>query len=362
MSFVEACVTTAAGSAMKAVRQTHGKPRGRQLLRTLAGKKNILVTTHEHPDPDALAAALAMQTLLKAKLESAKVTVSVKGAYGGGLNAAFVQYTDLRPTGWEPDKLASYDAIVLLDTQPTFGNSPLPAGLLPTVVVDHHRSKRGRRPKCDFRDIRPDVGASSTIIFSYFMELEVPIPRDLAAVLLFAIETDLAGAASQPDELDNLALSSLTLLADTRKLYKMRYIDIPQSYFVGFSQVLASAMYYDNALIAHLQSSDSPEKPAVMADMLLRFDQVIYALVTAEVPGALTLSLRTYHQGMSAADLMRRLLKGLGDGGGHLTKAGGAIHLQSVTPAEIERLLATLRRRFLRALGIKNTRGARLVP
>ena len=52
------------------------------------------------------------------------------------------------------------------------------------------------------------------------MELEAPISASLAAVLLYAIESDLAGAAGKPGELDNIALSSLTLIADT-----LRYID-----------------------------------------------------------------------------------------------------------------------------------------
>ena len=43
------------------------------------------------------------------------------------------------------------------------------------------------------------------------MELEVAIKPDLAATLLYAIESDLAGAAGTPGELDNIALSSLTL-------------------------------------------------------------------------------------------------------------------------------------------------------
>ena len=38
-------------------------------------------------------------------------------------------------------------------------------------------------------------GATSSIIFSYFMELEAPIKPDLGATLLFGIESDLAGAA-----------------------------------------------------------------------------------------------------------------------------------------------------------------------
>ena len=90
-------------------------------------------------------------------------------------------------------------------------------------------------------DIRTDVGASTSIVFSYFMELDAPITPDLAATLLYAIESDLAGAAGTPGELDNIALSSLTLKADTNKLYRMRYVDLPQSYYLAYAAGLNSA-------------------------------------------------------------------------------------------------------------------------
>src|SRR6185503_17771308 len=106
---------------------------------------------------------------------------------------------------------------------------------------------RARRPKCAFCDVRNDVGATASIIFSYFMELEQPISPDLGATLLLAIESDLAGAAGQPGELDNIALSSLTLIADTRKLYKMRYAELPQDYFISYAQGLNNAVFYDSA-------------------------------------------------------------------------------------------------------------------
>ena len=69
---------------------------------------------------------------------------------------------------------ASFDAIVLLDTQPQFAFSPLPPGRKPTAVIDHHRTGRGRKAECAFCDVRTDVGATSSIVFSYFMELESP--------------------------------------------------------------------------------------------------------------------------------------------------------------------------------------------
>ena len=362
-AFVESCAKTVTGSAAAVARRSRGHPKARQLLKLLADKKKILVTTHQHPDPDALASCVAMCTLLQHKVAGADVKVSFKGGIGGGLNEQFAKLTELNPVPWDDAALADYDAIVLMDTQPGFGNSPLPAGVMPLVVIDHHRKGRAKKPKCGFCDIRPDVGAVSSIVFSYFMELDVKISPDLGATLLFAIESDLAGAAGQPGELDNVALSNLTLIADTRKLYRMRYLDLPQNFFISYAQALNNAVFYDSALMSNLDQIPSPERPAIAADFLLRFDQAKWALVSGMIGPYLLLSLRTYPGGkMSAAELMGRLVRGMGEGGGHRSKAGGAIRLKDGSAAEIERVRNVIRRRYLRALGIKGARAQRLIP
>src|SRR5688500_4744145 len=179
-AFVESCTKTVTGSAAAVARQSRGRPKARQLLRALAGKKKILITTHEHADPDALASCIALCDLLTQQISGIEVAVTIKGEMGGGLNEAFVKYTDLKPIPWDESILVNYDGVILVDTQPSFSNQPLPQTVTPIAVIDHHRS-RARRPHCDFCDIRPDVGATSSIIFSYFMELEQKITPDLGA-------------------------------------------------------------------------------------------------------------------------------------------------------------------------------------
>jgi nanoRNase/pAp phosphatase (c-di-AMP/oligoRNAs hydrolase) len=360
-AFVESCVQQAAGSALAAAKLTRGKPRATKLIKCLADKKRILITTHAHPDPDALAASSAMLYLLRAKRRDATVHFSVKGQIGGGINDAFTRYAKLDLEPWDDSKLATYDAIILLDTQPTFAYSPLPPNLPATAVIDHHPA-RGRKPQCPFCDIRSNVGATSSIIYSYFMELGVPIPPDLGATLLYAIESDLAGAAGMPTDLDNMALSSLTLLADMHRLYQMRYVDLPQNYYVSYAAGLSSAVYFDNVMLAHIDAIDSLEKPAVIADFLLRFDKVIWCLVSGVQGNRLILSLRTSDTKHAAGEIMRRLVNKIGEGGGHRSKAGGFVPLENGSPTEIERVRQTLKRRLLRSLGIKMSRGQRLVP
>jgi len=355
----EASVPTAIGSAAAANRARHGAP-ARRLLRLLSVKRDILLTTHLHPDPDALASGLALGRLLQSRLPESRITLSVKGDIGGGYNIGFLQQTELALAPWDEQALGRFDAIVLLDVQPLFKLSPLPAGIAPFAVIDHHPS-RGRRPACAFCDIRTDVGATSSIVFSYFMELGMEIPPDVAAALLFGIESDLAGAAGQPGDLDNIALSSLTLLADPRRLYKMRYAPLPRSIYEGFWEGLSNAVYYDSALITHLDEIHSAEVPAVIADFLVRFDQVQWVLVTALSGSSLVLSLRNERTKLSAADIMRRLVRGIGEGGGHRAKAGGLIALENTSPACVEHIRKRLCQRLLRALKIPSSRGQRLI-
>jgi nanoRNase/pAp phosphatase (c-di-AMP/oligoRNAs hydrolase) len=360
-AFVESCVQSVSGPAAAAERRARNRPRAKQLLRALAGKKNILLTTHQHPDPDALASCLALCTLLTAKLPRTKLSMSVKGRMMTGVNEQFIRNSNLTLLPWDDSKLAEFDAIILLDVQPQFAYSPLPAGVLPFAVIDHHRSSVRKHPKCAFCDIRTDAGATASIVFSYFMELEQPITPSLGATLLYAIESDLAGAAGTPGELDNLALSTLTLLADTRKLYQMRYVALPQTFYQSFTLGLQNATYYDNALISHIDTIDTVEKPAIIADFLLRFDKVNWALVSAIYEGKFVLSVRTSDPKRSAADMIKRLLKDIGEGGGHRTKAGGFIPITDNTPAEIDRIRKMLVRRYLRVLHIRKARAQKLV-
>jgi hypothetical protein len=85
--------------------------------------------------------------------------------------------------------------------------------------------------------------------------------------------------------------------------------------------------------------------------------------VTAVHESKLVMSIRTSNTSkLSAADMAKRVLRQIGEGGGHRTKAGGFIRLETGSNAEVDRVREMLRRRYLRALGIKGQRGQRLVP
>ena len=358
-AFVDAAVAALTDSAAKAERHQPVRPRLSKLLKALAGRSKIIVTSHLHPDPDALGSAQSMAVLLAALLPDAKVRVCLRGQVGGGLNAGFTRVSGLDYECWDDQAIDENEAIVLVDTQPGFANSPLPPGVLPTVIVDHHRG-RGRKAKVAFADIRIDVGATASILFSYFLEAKIAISPALAATMLYAIESDLSGIAGTQGGLDTIAISSLVLLADTKRLYQMRYVDLPPTYYAAFAETVQHAVTYDDLIVSHLVKVDYAEMPGVMADFLLRCRGVSWTMVTALHDGRFVFSVRTTSHDRSAGEVARRISDGLGDGGGHLTKAGGAIPLKTGTAREIAALRTRLERRLLRCLEIPFSHASKL--
>ena len=134
-------------------------------LAGLAGRKSALVYMHDNPDPDALAAALGLGRLLEHELGAA-VTLGHGGIVGRAQNRAMVDTLGMPLAPVEKIDPDAFDLIAIVDSQPETGNNSLPPGHRIDVVVDHHpvRPASARAPWCD---IRPDFGATSTIVFEY---------------------------------------------------------------------------------------------------------------------------------------------------------------------------------------------------
>lgn len=358
--FVDACLSTMTDSTVAVEKEQRVRPRIKKLIKALADKKNIVVTSHLHPDPDALGSCQATLVLLKSLFPEANIKIRLRGQVGGGINDGFTKISDLDYEPWHAkDTLDEFDAIVLIDTQPGFANNPLPEGVVPTVIIDHHRG-RGRRAKAVFSDIRIDVGATASILFGYFMEAKLAISPELAATLLYAIESDLSGIAGQQGGLDTIAISSLTLLADTKKLYQMRYVDLPADYYASFGETVKAATVHGDLIVSHLDEVRFPEMPGVMADFLLRCRGTNWTLVTALHEGRFVFSLRTKSTQRSAGEVARRISEDLGDGGGHLTKAGGALRAAHETQTDLHDLRIRFAKRLMRCLKVPIGRGTKL--
>jgi nanoRNase/pAp phosphatase (c-di-AMP/oligoRNAs hydrolase) len=297
-----------------------------ELREILSGKGRVLILPHNDPDPDGIAAALGMRYLLSEFL-SIEAQIVFHGIIGRAENKALVGYLH-RPLR----KLSSIDfqlgyPIALIDTQPGAGNNKLPGGIRPWIVNDHH-AWREESANARFVDIRPDVGASATIITGYLRAAGLDLPASLATALFYGIKTDTMSLGRSASPLDASAYFYLQPQIDVNALINIERAQVPKNYFSSLVKSLHAARTYDDdLLIVDLGVVSYPDLGAEMADLFLRLQGIKWVMCIGEYRHELILSVRSRSRRAGAGNLARAIVGSLGSAGGHGTMAGGQISL-----------------------------------
>ena len=145
---------------------TNNKTRLEKLQELTRGKRKVLIVTHNHPDPDALAAAFALKYLLQSKWKVGSIIAS-SGVVGRAENRAMIRHLKIDLRALSEINLNNYSVIALVDTQPGAGNNSLPKSIIPDIVIDHHVPFRAKTRLAKYYDIRTDYGSTSTILAEY---------------------------------------------------------------------------------------------------------------------------------------------------------------------------------------------------
>jgi nanoRNase/pAp phosphatase (c-di-AMP/oligoRNAs hydrolase) len=149
--------------------------------------------------------------------------------------------------------------------------------------------------------------------------------------------------------------------ADKDLLARIRNAKLPQSYFGTLVQALQSSFIYDRLIVSWINDLPQPELAAEVADFLMRFEEVDWALAGGVFEDRMVLSMRSSAPDAKAGDILRKVVNGMGKAGGHDRRAGGTIFLESTAASSVEEVRSELRRKLLKALRIDECRGQRLV-
>ncbi len=248
----------------------------------------------------------------------------------------------------------------MVDSQPNTGRHSFPADVPLFGVIDHHETP-GELDGVPFVDVRRGLGATCSIVTSYLLEQEVPLPTPVATALMYGTEVEVAGCPREASPLDDRVLDYLFPLADKDVLARIRNARLPHNYFECILQAMQSSFIYDRLIISWVNDLAQPEQAAEVAEFLIRYEEVDWALCAGVHGEQLILSLRTSLPQGRAGELLRQVVGRLGKAGGHHRRAGGLIPLPSTAPSAIDDVQAELRRRLLKALHIDECRGQRLV-
>jgi nanoRNase/pAp phosphatase (c-di-AMP/oligoRNAs hydrolase) len=315
----------------------------------LAGRRSLLIYTHDNPDPDSLAAALGLQRFAEHEL-GVTATVTYGGIVGRAQNRAMVENLKMPLTPIERIDLTLFDTIALVDSQPETGNNSLPVGHRIDIVIDHHplRPASARAAWCD---IRPALGATSTIVFEYLRQRAVPIDTALATAFFFALRTETRDLGRESTEAERHAYLELVPLVDHSLLYRMTHPKVPRAHFAALDRALRSALVFGDVVAVNLGALGYPDLVAEIADLLLSYEGARLVLCMGQYEQSPYMSLRTEADNARAGSVMRQVVGNDGAAGGHGTMAGARLFARVSSEAQLAVTFKDMVQRLLAALG-----------
>jgi nanoRNase/pAp phosphatase (c-di-AMP/oligoRNAs hydrolase) len=297
------------------------RARVQQYQRYFADADRVLILLHNEPDPDALAAGLALRNVLRRTR-----TTAIIGAMKGITRPENVRMADLLDIQVEtvsPDEFSGFDRIATVDVQPHYFG-----GMLPRVdlVVDHHPEQPGYTAV--FKDIRSDYGSTCTILTEHLRAVDVNISERTATAMLYAIKSDTLFFARQTNRLDLEAFSFLYPLADPALIRKMEGAEITIERLEHVTRALATSRLRNQVLSAFLGETSREDFIPYTADFLLQVENVKWTIVSGIVGGQLILSVRNLGYSRNAGEFVKANFADIGSAGGHRAMAKAVMPIE----------------------------------
>lgn len=298
---------------------------GRRLLRYLSKHREkispLLILTHDYPDPDALASAFALQYIAE-RAYGIPSRIVYGGVVGRMENRAMVSILKMPIHKIKPSDFKKYEHIALMDTQPSFENNSFPKKRNATLVIDQHPSVV--KPASDFSIIDTECGATSVILAQALLMLHVEIPIPIATALAYGIISDTLHLyrATRPDVIQTYL--QIFRHADLKALAYIQNPSRSRRFFTTLGKGIRKAMVRRSLIVSHLGVVESPDLVSQVADFLLTYRRMEWALATGRYNGKLHVSLRSDKPNVLASEILRDVFLDRGEAGGHDTIAGGS--------------------------------------
>ncbi len=330
-----------------------------QLIDWVRGKGKILIVTHDNPDPDALAAAVALRHLLLMGTGETAV-VAFGGVIGRSENRLMVDALELDLVPITELDFDAFAVVCMVDTQPGTGNNSYPADRPLHLLIDHHPPCR-EYSDIHWADIRPGYGASATILFEYLRAQDISIATRLATCLFYAIKSETQDLGREWSKADRDAYLHLLPLANNAILYRLSNPPVPNDYYSTFHRAIDNATVYGKVLVFNLYRIENPDLVAELADFLLRQEQVVFVMGLGWYFGDELISVRTTDPEARLGSVIQEMIAGMGTAGGHGMMAGGQIRGVSEDSAAQKELENLLTGRYINILGLQHEPGVPLL-
>ncbi len=290
------------------------------LIGILSPERPVLVQTHDFPDHDALGAAYGLCELLRREGFSCSIT------YGGRIQSISLgaMISKLSITLEEFTEACEHKGAqtIVVDGSPAGATVQSVAGTL-VGVVDHHPTRK--KIDAPFADIREDMGACSSIVWTYWLERGLTPDKITATALLAGIELDTEYLSRRVSKTDLDAHAALYFLGDKDIAREIVHTSLTLEQLPQIGKAFSDPIVQGNFILAELDGDYSSELLSVLADFLLRLREITFAVAVETGGDEYRVSARSRDPALDAGAVVAKALSGIGCGGGHSHMAGGII-------------------------------------
>jgi nanoRNase/pAp phosphatase (c-di-AMP/oligoRNAs hydrolase) len=226
---------------------------------------------------------------------------------------------------------SEYTRFAIVDSQPS--HNPLFRGIPFSVVIDHHPVCAQHHPGPPaFTDIRPEWGATASILVNYLRAARIRPNKILATALFYAIKTDTQNFVRRGELEDIEAFRWLFPLIHQPLLTEIEMAPIDRRSFEVVKRALAQVVIRKQNAYIFVEGLDHPDTLVIIADFVMLVQGVNRAVISGVFDGRLIIVLRSAGLRANLGRLAAEAFGGLGSAGGHKNMARAELPLDALGP------------------------------
>ena len=282
------------------------------------GDDNVLIVIVA--DPDAMASAMAVKRLLWRK--AATVDMATVNTVDRPDNLAMIQRLGIKLQSFADIDLSAYSRFVIVDSQPNHHEAL--GRFTPDVIIDHHPDTGCQAP---VTDIRPQYGATATIMTEYLRAARIKPSTHLAAGLLYGIKTDTRNFERQTIIEDVRAFQYLFRFANKYLVNKLEREEINIAYLKYYRRAINVKRKRKDWVFVHLGKVETADVCVLIAEFLLRVKTINWSVVSGICDQKLVVVFRNDGLRKNAGRVAKLSFGRLGSAGGHKSMARAEMDL-----------------------------------
>lgn len=299
------------------------KERLQQLLSRFSSEDSVAVIIN--PDPDAIGSACALSRLLWRRVK--RVGIFMVSPVRRPDNQSLIRHLRIHLRPLKELKTEHWNKLALVDNQP--GHHEGFKGFSFNVIIDHH--PKGASTSGAYEDIRPEYGATSTILFEYLRAARIKVTKRLATALFYGIKTDTKDLIVGGTERDINAFKELAGLSDMGVLKKIESSELTKKTLMIFKRAFENMRFLTNKIFVFMGNLKNADDLVIIADFFVKVADIDWAFVSGIVGNRLVVIIRYFGNKADAGKKAKALFEPLGaSAGGHKSAARAEIEMKAL--------------------------------